>query len=149
MSDSLYDLIERKRQFMAEIVAKLNEVANIDRVIEREALRSMRTGEDTCPDFSTFKDETERLLMAFWEAPNKTLSQEDIRQDVILDDDASDGAVRHVINRARKALREANSLYNIMNVRGKGYSLTNREVFQNVIKKRNMRKEQNKKRIKR
>jgi len=50
-------------------------------------------------DCSLFKDTTSRLLMGFMRAEDKMLSQEDIREDVIFDVDASDRAVRQVIVR--------------------------------------------------
>jgi len=122
MTDSLPELIERKRQLVAEITAKQNEVATIDSAVEAKALCLARdVGESEQPDFSVFRDETERLLLAFWNAPDNILFKDDIRRNVILDKEASDGAIRHVINRARKALKDTNFPYNIRNIVGKGY----------------------------
>jgi DNA-binding response OmpR family regulator len=73
------------------------------------------------PDFSIFKDVTRRLLIELWEAPERFLSKEDIREDVIGDVEASDGAVWSVILRARKAIE--GSGMGIENIRGKGYRL--------------------------
>ena len=73
------------------------------------------------PDFSIFKDTTCRLLTAMWEAPEKTLSQEDIREDVIFDEEASDNAVKQVIKKAKKELEDYN--IEIKNIWGKGYQL--------------------------
>jgi len=121
---------------MAEIVAKLDEMATIDRIIEKEALCSLsEPGKGEHPDFSMFKAETERLLIAFWNAPNRFLSQEDIREEVILDEEASERAVRQVIVRARKAIREMNFCYEIKNLREKGYRLVNREMLQCLCSK--------------
>jgi DNA-binding winged helix-turn-helix (wHTH) protein len=127
MTHSLTEIIERKRQLVAEIAAKQNEVATIDRMIENAALCSARAVEENGqPDFSMFKEETLRLLTAFWHAPEKLLFREDIRQNVILDNKASDGAIRQAIDRAKKALQEVNFPYDIKNIRGKGYKLVNR-----------------------
>jgi DNA-binding response OmpR family regulator len=131
MTVSLVELSEYLRSLKTEVV-KIN---GIIEMIETNVLRSEIMGMEGEPiGFSMFKEETRRLLMELWISPNKMLSQEDIRQDVIFDDEASDGAVRHVISRARQALKSANLPYNIENIRGKGYRLSNREVFLNVPK---------------
>ena len=136
MTHSLREIIERKRQLVAEIVAKQNEVATIDRMIEKAALCSARAEEESGqPDFSMFKVETSRLLTAFWHAPEKLLFREDIRQKVILDKKASDGAIRQVINRAKKALQSENFLYDIKNIRGKGYKLVSKRAKRSVTKR--------------
>jgi len=84
-------------------------------------------------DFSMFKDTTRRLLVELWDAPGKMLSQEHIKEYVIFDEDASDRAVRLVIDRARKEMKCCPDFhYEINNVRGKGYQLISREVFQSV-----------------
>jgi len=117
MTYSLREIIERKRQLVAEIVAKQNEVATIDRMIENVALCSAKAEEESGqPDFSMFKEETSRLLTAFWHAPEKLLCREDIRQKVIFDNKASDGAIRQVIDRAKKALQRMYSPYDIKNI---------------------------------
>ena len=135
MTDSLCEIIERKRQLVAEIVDKQNEVAAIDRIIEEEALCSARAKEESGrPDFSMFKEETERLLITFWSVPNRFLSQEDIQEDVILDEEASGGAIRQVIDRAKKAMQKVDFPYDIKNIRGKGYKLVSKRVERSVTK---------------
>ena len=136
MTHSLREIIERKRQLVAEIIAKQNEVATIDRMIEEMVLCSVRAEEESgLPDFSMFKEETSRLLTAFWHAPEKLLFREDIRQKVIFDNKASDGAVRQVIDRAKKALQEVNFPYDIKNIRGKGYKLIRKRAERSVTKR--------------
>jgi DNA-binding response OmpR family regulator len=73
------------------------------------------------PDFSIFKDTTCRLLEAMWDAPDRMMSQEDIREYVILDEYASDKAVKHVIARARQEVEDYE--IEIKNIHGKGYQL--------------------------
>jgi len=84
-------------------------------------------------DASMFSGETYRLLMEFLKAPKHILSHEDIRQDVMLllpDEEGGDGsALRQVINRARKKLKDhPNFHYEIKNIRGKGYQLVRKQV---------------------
>jgi len=64
---------------------------------------------------------TFRLVRQFWEASNRFLSKEDIRQDVVEDDDASETVLRVLISNARKELRKAGFPYEIVTDRGKGY----------------------------
>ena len=136
MTHSLREIIKHKHQLVAEIVAKQNEVATIDRMIEEVALCSTRAEEESGqPDFSMFKEETSRLLTTFWYAPEKLLFREDIRQNVIFDNKASDGAVRQVIDRAKKALQEANFPHDIKNIRGKGYKLIRKRAERSVTKR--------------
>jgi len=77
--------------------------------------------EEPMPDFSIFKDTTCRLLTALWEAPDRILSQEDIREYVILDEYASEKAVKNVIARARQEVEDYE--IEIKNIHGKGYQL--------------------------
>jgi DNA-binding winged helix-turn-helix (wHTH) protein len=100
---------------------------------EREAILTgeVRTDQEQT-DFSMFKDTTRRLLTNLWDAPDKMLSHEDIREDVMFDPEAPDRNIRRTINRARKALREKNSRYAIKNIKGKGYQLIRGETLPNV-----------------
>ena len=75
------------------------------------------------PDFSMFKDTTRRLLTEFWVAPDRMLSHEDIRQDVIGDDLANDCTVWQVICRANAELVKKKFPFEIKNVKKKGYRL--------------------------
>jgi DNA-binding response OmpR family regulator len=75
-------------------------------------------------DYSLFKDTTGRLLTEFMNAKNNMLSHEDIRQDVMFDDEASDRAVRQVIVRARREIKACDDFhYEIKNIKEKGYKL--------------------------
>jgi DNA-binding response OmpR family regulator len=89
-----------------------------------EIERRERVGTAEQIDFSMFKDTTNRLLTEFMNAPDKMLSQEDIRQDEMFDEYASDDAVKKVIKRAREESALNKLPYEIKNIRGKGYKLT-------------------------
>jgi DNA-binding response OmpR family regulator len=119
------------------IIAERHELrARLDALDQEENDILMGTGHAQQIDFSMFKDETSRLLMEFWKAQNRMLSQEDIWQDVMFlnpDDEINNGAIRQVIDRARKAIETCPDFrYEIKNIRGKGYQLVNREVLQRV-----------------
>jgi DNA-binding winged helix-turn-helix (wHTH) protein len=85
-----------------------------------------------------FKDETRRLLIEFLKVPDRILSHEDIRQDVMFlrddEDNVDESGVteRQIIDRARKALKEQNSRYDIKNLRKRGYKLIDRETLQTL-----------------
>jgi DNA-binding winged helix-turn-helix (wHTH) protein len=65
------------------------------------------------------------------------LSHEDIRQDVILDVEASDSAVRSVIQRARKEMQAYRDCYfEIKSVAKKGYRLEIKNVSNHVKNKK-------------
>ena len=124
MPFSLQDMIERRRKLAVEL-------ATLDHMIEVEALRlAGKTGGGMVPideeriDLSMFKDTTRRLLVELWDAPEKMISKEDIRVDVMFDDEASDEAVKMVIRRARQEI-EAHSFfpYEIATIPRKGYRL--------------------------
>ena len=66
---------------------------------------------------------TYMLLKHFFEAPNMMLFKEDVRQDVIQDDDAREGTVRQCILAARKELRRTGFPYRIETITRKGYRL--------------------------
>ena len=66
---------------------------------------------------------TYTLLKQFFDAPNLTLSKEDIRQDVLLDDDAREGTVRQCILEARRELQRHRFPYRIETISRKGYRL--------------------------
>ena len=78
---------------------------------------------DEIPDFSGFKETTRRLLVNLWDATDKMLSHEDIRQDVILDEYASTKAIERMIAKAREEIAQNGFPYAIKNVWGKGYRL--------------------------
>jgi len=113
--------IKKERQALYEQLAALERE-------EYEILaREMRIDEghteepEAMPDFSIFKPTTCRLLTAMYEAPDKMLYHDDIRQDVMDDEYASDRAIWNVIDRAKEEIAEYN--IEIKNVRGKGYQL--------------------------
>jgi DNA-binding winged helix-turn-helix (wHTH) protein len=54
---------------------------------------------------------------------------------VILDNKASGGAIRQVIDRAKKALQKVNFSYDITNIRGKGYKLVSKRAEKSVTKR--------------
>jgi DNA-binding response OmpR family regulator len=74
-----------------------------------------------------FSPSTYTLLKQFFETPKMFLSKEDIRQDVLCDDDAKEGSVRQCILEARKELRRHQLPYRIETITRKGYRLTAEE----------------------
>jgi DNA-binding winged helix-turn-helix (wHTH) protein len=96
-----------------------------DLVLETELRNILEAGEDAeyAPDFSMFKDTTRRLLTELWHAPDRMLSHQDIREDVMHDEVARDGTVREAIRKARRELRNVNCVYSIETIRVKGYKL--------------------------
>jgi len=84
-------------------------------------------------DVSQFKDTTNRLLTEFLNAPDKILSKEDIRQDVILDEYASENAVMSAVKRARKEMQACRDChYEIRNMKRRGYKLVRKETCHNL-----------------
>ena len=120
-----------------EIFARLNAInlaeseLRAERVVLLAELQERREEgkheEPEAPDFSMFKDTTRRLLTELWDAPRRMLSQQDIREDVMLDAYATDGAVREAMRKARRELRSQNFAYDIKNIKNKGYGLVVRE----------------------
>jgi len=70
-----------------------------------------------------FCPSTYTLLKQFFAAPNMMLSKEDVRQDVLGDDDAREGSVRQCVLAARKELRRTGFPYRIETITRKGYRL--------------------------
>ena len=70
-----------------------------------------------------FSPSTYTLLKQFFDAPNMMLSKEDVRQDVMGDDEAREGTVRQCILAARKELRRHRFPYRIETITRKGYRL--------------------------
>ena len=70
-----------------------------------------------------FSPSTYTLLKQFFDAPNRILSKEDIRQDVMGDDEAREGSIRQCILESRKELRRHGFPYHVETIRGKGYRL--------------------------
>ena len=73
---------------------------------------------------------TYNLLQQFFAAPNMTLSKEDIRQDVLHDDDAKEGSIRQCISEARKELERSGFPYRIETITRKGYRLIRSDMCQ-------------------
>jgi DNA-binding response OmpR family regulator len=71
----------------------------------------------------SFTPTTYALLKQFLEAPKMMLSKEDIRQDVLCDDDAREGSLRQCISAARKELCRHQFPYRIETITRKGYRL--------------------------
>jgi DNA-binding winged helix-turn-helix (wHTH) protein len=124
----------RVLEILAERQALHARLAALDQE-EREILTGTVRSEDESPDFSMFKDTTNRLLTEFMNAPDKMLSQEDIRQDVILDDEASENAVWSVIKRAKQELSRCHEChYGIKSIPKKGYQLVISRKLSNTVK---------------
>ena len=70
-----------------------------------------------------FSPSTYTLLQQFFNAPNRMLSKEDVRQDVLRDDDAREGSVRQCILLARKELLRTGFPCRIETITRKGYRL--------------------------
>ena len=70
-----------------------------------------------------FTPSTYTLLKEFFETPHRMLSKEDVRQDVLFDDDASEGSIRQCVFEARKELRRSQFPYRIETIVRKGYRL--------------------------
>ena len=70
-----------------------------------------------------FSPSTYTLLKQFFETPNMMLSKEDVRQDVLGDDEAREGSVRQCISAARKELQRKEFPYRIETITRKGYRL--------------------------
>ena len=70
-----------------------------------------------------FSSSTYTLLRQFFEAESLTLSKEDIRQDVLLDDEAREGSVRQCILEARRELQRHRFPYRIETITRRGYRL--------------------------
>ena len=64
---------------------------------------------------------TFQLVRQFWTAPDRFLSKEDVRQDVVEDEDASETVLRGLIAKARKELKAAGFPHEIVTEWGKGY----------------------------
>ena len=91
----------------------------------RTTLETERTGSDV--DLSMFKDTTRRLLEEFLRAPGKMLSHEKIRRNVMLDEYASDAAVRNLVKRARSEMSACRECpYFIKTISKRGYKLEKR-----------------------
>jgi DNA-binding response OmpR family regulator len=72
-------------------------------------------------DSEHFTPTTFELLRQMWGAASRTLSKEDIRVDVMCNEETSDDNLRAHIKNARRELESANFPYEIETIWGKGY----------------------------
>jgi DNA-binding response OmpR family regulator len=70
-----------------------------------------------------FSSSTYLLLQQFFAAPKRMLSKEDVRQDVLFNDDAGEGCIRQCISEARKEIQRTGFPYRIETIIRKGYRL--------------------------
>jgi DNA-binding winged helix-turn-helix (wHTH) protein len=70
-----------------------------------------------------FSPSTYNLLKHFFDAPKMMLSKEDIRQDVLQDEEAREGSIRQCILEARKEIKRCRFPYRIETIVRKGYRL--------------------------
>ena len=75
-----------------------------------------------------FSPSTYTLLRQFFAAPNMMLSKEDVRQDVLHDEEAREGTLRQCILEARKEIRKHSFPYRIETIVRKGYRLVESDV---------------------
>jgi len=86
-------------------------------------------------DSEHFRPSTYRLIQQLYFAPDRTLSKEDVRERVNEDEEASDGAIRHVLCDARQEMANVEFPYEIETLWGKGYKLNRKGI--SVSKLRN------------
>ncbi|MCL2745405.1 MAG: helix-turn-helix domain-containing protein [Planctomycetaceae bacterium] len=110
-----------------EILARLETIDMESMALRKELRKILEAGKRGGADeaaFSMFKGTTRRLLTELLHAPNNMLSYDDIRLDVMLDEDVSNSAVRSVIKRARQEMRDWHGCpYEIKSIAKKGYKL--------------------------
>jgi len=118
------------RRMLQDFVCQLDET-----IVESMSLKQEETKESAVCQFCSdsiivwqdkqhvFSSSTYILLKQFFEVPKMMLSKEDIRQDVLFDDDAAEGSIRQCILEARKELRRTGFPYRIETIIRKGYRL--------------------------
>jgi DNA-binding response OmpR family regulator len=74
-------------------------------------------------DSERFTPSTFRFVQQLYLAPNRTLSIEDVRQDVQGDEESKPGSIWACISRVRQELKSVDFPYTILTQRGKGYRL--------------------------
>jgi len=85
--------------------------------------------------FWMFKGTTSVLLVALWNAPNRKLSYQEIREDVMRKEEDSIDGVMSFVKRARKEMRNKKDFhYEIDNIQEWGYQLVHKESCQNLSK---------------
>ena len=84
-------------------------------------------------DSERFTPSTFRLIRQLWVTYDRTLSKEEVRESVNEDEEASDGAVRHVLCNARQEMEKVEFPYEIETLRkGKGYKMNTRNNVPNL-----------------
>ena len=120
MNPRLLEIEKEERELLERLLA-------LSREKEELRARDVRIDEghneepEPPPDFSIFKPTTCRLLTVMYEAPDRMLYRDDIRQEVMEDEYASEKAVWNVVDRAREEIAEYN--IEIKTIHGKGYQL--------------------------
>jgi DNA-binding winged helix-turn-helix (wHTH) protein len=80
--------------------------------------------------FAKTENAYDRLLSEFLAADcDHFLSKEDIRQDVLFDEEASEGSIRQLVCETRKRLAQENSQWTIETICRKGYRLVKLKVL--------------------
>jgi len=74
-------------------------------------------------DSEHFTPSTFELVRQLWFSPDHTLSKEDVRENVMFNEDASAEALRTLIKEARKELQEADFPHEIETLWGRGYRI--------------------------
>ena len=122
MTHLLLREVDRERQDIMQRLMALNQR-------EHAILEGAMQTEDGPVDFSQFNDMTRRLLIELWDAPNRMLSHEQLKEYMLSDENANNSTLRKIVERARVELKNNPEFhYEIGSVRGKGYRLIRREV---------------------
>lgn len=149
MTLSHEDIRKERQALHLTIKQAIERLAVLDQMEQELPAETVRT-EQIDIDVSKFRDTTRRLLVELLDAEDHMIYTEDIREDVILDKDASDGAVRLVIFKARNEMKSCDEChYEIRNTKGrdgKGYKLVDKKVFPSVSKVPKIPKKMKKKR---
>ena len=80
-----------------------------------------------------FTENAVLLISELLKVHPRVLSKEDIRQDVLFDDDAKDGSIRQLVSDTRRQIKEAKLPYQIHTVQKKGYYITFNDQDGNVL----------------
>ena len=131
MNLRLLEIQKERQEQMLVMQQALAHIAALDQEENEILTRTVRleyeepVEEETMPNFAIFSYKTSLLLTEMWEAPNRVLLYENIREDVIFNEDASEDAIKMVVLRARKEIEEYD--IEIKNIHGKGYQLITNE----------------------
>ena len=129
MNPRLLEIQKERQEQMLVIQQALAHVATLDQE-ENEILSGDQHIEQI--DFFMFKGRTSRLLEELSKSPNRRLSHDDIRIDVMLNVDADIRELRKTICVANQELENTNSIYEINNIKGYGYQLALKKTLPNV-----------------